>query len=87
MARDITGDIGNLYAPSTGCVVPMYSFERPAFQFWQGVFDGLIDKGLSEAEAFEWLQSKDARHMLDGPTGEWLRGIGRAAATQLGRKL
>lgn len=63
--RDITGDIGNLYANSSPSV-PMYSFSRPAYLFWQGVYAQMIDKGYTHDAAIEFLQSKNARWMLDG---------------------
>lgn len=45
---------------------------------WQAVFDGLRSSGATEAQAIEWLQSKKARHALDGPLGDALRKLGFA---------
>ena len=79
MPRDITGDIGSLYANTTGPAYPMYSFNRAAYTFWQGVFEGLVAKGLSEVQAIKWLQSREARSMLDGVTSEMLHDLGYQA--------
>lgn len=62
---DITMEIGQLYQ-NDECTHPMYSFDRPAYLFWNGVAKGLIEKGLTKEEALEWLQSKLARWEMDG---------------------
>lgn len=43
----------------------MYSYERPSSIFWNAVANGLIARGLTKAEAMEWLASKNARWILD----------------------
>ncbi len=37
---------------------PMYSYNQPANDFWQGFYAGLREKGLSHEEAIAELQSK-----------------------------
>lgn len=88
MSRDITGDIGPLY-PACGAEpkIPMFSFDRAAYTFWQGVFDSLIEKGLTEEQAIGWLQSKEARWALDGRAGDSLRDLGRSVGLAYGRVL
>lgn len=77
---DITGDIGPLF---TGPVkVPMYSFSRPAWLFWQGLYEGLREEGYSHERAIEMLQSKKVRHMLDGE-GKRLERLGKNMAATL----
>lgn len=71
--RDISADLGNL---DSGRPIPMYSYERPAYIIWQGVYDGLRYKGLSHAKAVEWLQSKAPRWALDGSLGDAIRQLG-----------
>lgn len=47
---------------------PMYSFDRPAYLFWNGVANYLRNAGYSDKEIREELQSKSVRWMLDhGP--------------------
>lgn len=80
--RDISLTIGPLFplfTKDSPAEFPMFSYERAAYTFWQGVFNGLLENGLSEAQAFEWLQSKDARYLLDGPTAGALCEFGRQA--------
>ena len=44
----------------------MYSYERPAWVFWNAVMNSLIkNQGLTKEQALEWLDSKHARWMLD----------------------
>jgi len=62
--KDYTGKFCDLH-PSTGREWPMYSYERPAWDFWNGFANGLKDQGFSEAEIEEWLKSKLARWLLD----------------------
>ena len=75
--RDITAEIGPMFnelqkAPA----LPMYSYERPAYQLWQAVFEGLRVGGMSEEQAIDWLQSKNPRWVLDGSLGAILSQIG-----------
>jgi hypothetical protein len=75
LSRDITGDIGERY-PSPPARIPMFSYSRPAWILWQSVFDGMIQAGKTEDEAFAWLQSKNPRLLLDAELGDRLRLIG-----------
>jgi hypothetical protein len=63
---DITGDIGELFPSSEKPKHPMYSYNRPAYLFWQGFYAALRKKGASHKDAMQVLSSKAARHMLDG---------------------
>ena len=60
--EDITGRIGATYSDAE---VTMYSFERVAWMFWQGFYNSLRTRGLTEKQAFEEMQSKGPRRMLD----------------------
>lgn len=71
--EDITGKIGTFDGQSE---VPMYSFDRVAHLFWQGVYNELRERGWTQKQAFEFLQSKHPRWMLDGTTGEELEHMG-----------
>lgn len=75
--RDITADIGPMYRDGWKPKIPMYSYERPAYIFWQAVFEGLQEGGMTETQAIDWLQSKNPRWALDGSLGTILRQIGR----------
>jgi len=59
---DITGDIGSLHSDAK-CT--MYSFERPAYNFWNGIAEGMIANGATYEEVYWWLSSKNARWLLD----------------------
>jgi len=43
----------------------MYSYERPANCFWNGVANGLLDQGFTPSEIKAWMESKAARWLLD----------------------
>lgn len=62
--KDISADIGDLF-PNETIKVTMYSYSRPAWVFWQGYYNGLIDNGLTHEQAIAVLQSRDVRWMLD----------------------
>ena len=62
---DYTGRVGPL-DPLHGVDWPMYSFDRPAFCFWNGFANGLRRDGWTEDQIKNTLQSKDVRWMLDG---------------------
>jgi len=79
--QDITADIGELYASGQPVKHTMYSYSRPAYTFWQGFYDGLRKKGMNHDDAIRVLQSKAARHMLDGHSDE-LTKLGEKLATQ-----
>jgi hypothetical protein len=59
--RDFTNQIGNW---------GMYSYDRPAWLFWNAMMNGLMDSGYSQQAAEQWLRSKAARWMLDGDMGD-----------------
>ena len=68
---DYTGNIGPSprmaeYRESNPVPWPMYSFETPAFCFWNGVANGFRRAGWTEDEIQGWLQSKLARWEMDG---------------------
>lgn len=63
--RDITGDIGPLFPLPGETKYPMYSFRRPAFDFWQGFYEGLIANGFTHEQALTEMQSSNVRHWLD----------------------
>jgi len=52
--------------------VPMYSFERPAHIVWDTMTRALMARGWTDDEIKTWLQSRDARHALDGSLGDAL---------------
>ena len=76
---DITGEIGELFPSSDKPKYTMYSYSRPAYNFWQGFYDGLRKKGMTHEDAIAVLQSKAARHMLDGHADE-VRTLGEKLA-------
>ena len=56
---------------------PMYSFKRVAFIFWNAFANALKDRGLSDKEIKDQLQSKGMRWMLDdGPAMQGLEILG-----------
>lgn len=55
---------------------PMYVYRRPAYLFWNGVANGLLDKGYNEEQVKEWLQSKNARYSLDGGWEQEIESLG-----------
>ena len=68
---DITGEIGPIGTQWREPARPMYSYDRPAYTFWNGVVKGLMRKRkLTVEQALEILQSKLVRWMLDGHEGE-----------------
>jgi len=75
---DITGRIGPLFFTDVNVPAecPMYSYERPAYMLWNAVAQGMVNSGMTEAKAIKWLQSKDARHALDGELGTALVKLG-----------
>jgi hypothetical protein len=65
VSRDITADVCDPFDKPKG-EIPMFSFERPAYLFWQGAYDVLTDElGKTHEQAVEWLKSKHPRWMLD----------------------
>lgn len=63
--QDITGRVGPLF-PAKKPEIPMHSFERAAYLFWQGFYQGLMRRGLTHEQAVAELQSKGTRWMFDG---------------------
>lgn len=45
--------------------IGMFSYDRPAWTFWNAFANRLMKLGWSEAEALEILKSKHTRWMLD----------------------
>lgn len=79
---DITVDIGDLYLSKERAKHPMYSYSRPAYNFWQGAYEGMRKAGKTHDEAMKILQSKAARWMLDKEDNK-LRNLGRRMAKVL----
>jgi len=75
-SRDITVDIGPLFSPREEPRVTMYSYSTPAYTFWQGAYDALIEAGSTDAQALAWLQSKNPRWMLDSSSSD-VQELGR----------
>ena len=77
---DITGKIGPLY-PQKGQDIewPMYSFDRAAYLFWNGFAKGLAERGLSQNQIKNELQSKGVRWLMDQQEGR-LEELGRLMA-------
>ena len=61
----------------------MYSYDRPAYMLWNAIANVLINKGWTEDEIREWLQSKATRWALDGDLGEMIREVGEKYAEKL----
>ena len=80
---DITGDIGPLEAQVK---YPMYSFNRAAYNFWQGIYTGLRQQGRSHKQAIDILQSKFMRWEFDGTLADMLQAIGRSYALEHGKE-
>ena len=78
--RDIAYQVGDLYPELAEPGVPMFSFSRPSRILWQAVYDGLIARGWSDADAITWLQSRGPRHLLDGRAAGWLKDAGSKIA-------
>ena len=72
--KDYTGQPGQLQSLAKSLSKPkwpMYSFDRPSYNFWNGAANYLRDSGMSDDEIGEVLMSKDARWMLDnGPIND-----------------
>ena len=45
--------------------IPMYSYSRPAWGFWNGVAKELARQGHSMEYIEDWLKSRNARWLLD----------------------
>lgn len=77
--RDITCDIGPIFPSSEKPAQPMYSYDRPAYNFWQGFAEGLAKRGLTEEQIFNEMRSKGTRWMLDEHDNK-LKSLGRRMA-------
>lgn len=60
---------------------PMYSWARPAHDFWRGFLCALRARGFDEAQSVAILQSKLIRYLFDGE--EAVERLGRALAVRL----
>ena len=78
-STDITGKIGNMFQGEQP-EWPMYSFNRPAYAFWQGIANELQDQGYSQKHIQGVLQSKHMRWLFDGQASEQLELLGRIIA-------
>lgn len=72
----ICDDIGQS-GSSKPSKVPMYSYERPVWIFWQGFYDALRARGFTPKECLDEMQSKGVRWMLDSDAIE-IRKVGIA---------
>lgn len=81
--RDLSIELGPMF-PACGPAPkhPMYSYDRPAWLFWQGVADQLQEQGMSEERAIAWLKSSSTRHGLDGAIEIALAELGRRLVLQ-----
>ena len=85
---DITDKIGQLYSLRGSRAHPrhplpewpMYSYERPASILWNALANALHQRGWTEGEIRDWLQSKYARWALDGYLGEAILQIAESYA-------
>ncbi len=75
-------DYNSLIGPlNSDTAWPMYSFERPAYAFWNGLATALHQRGWSDEEIREWLQSKEPRYLLnEGTVPEALEAMGALMA-------
>lgn len=65
---DLTGEIADW---------GMYSFDRPALRFWNGVANGLNECGWTEENIKGFLLSKFVRKELDGKAGRDIEALGK----------
>lgn len=77
--RDITSAIGPCFGITESAEITMYSYARPAYNFWQGFYEGLIERGLTHEEAAGELSSKGTRWLMDHHEDE-LQALGKAMA-------
>lgn len=79
---DISGKIGQMFGRPGSPEWPMYSYERPAYMVWNAVASSLHDRGWTDDQIKEWLQSKNARWALDGTLGDALYATARKWADE-----
>jgi hypothetical protein len=78
---DISGKIGQLGEKE--CEWPMFSYDRPSYVLWGAVANALHDRGWSETEIKDWLQSKEPRFALDNALGDAIRALGDLFASTI----
>lgn len=81
--KDFTIHFGNI---GSGRQVEMYSYDRPAYLFWNAFCNELIARGLTERQAFEEMASKGVRWMLDAQ-GEMIEGLAKQMAREYQSRL
>jgi len=81
--EDYTDRIGPL---DSGAPWEMYSFERAAYEFWNGLANGLRTGGLDDDEIRDVLQSKLVRWLFDHE-GEQVEALGRRMGKRLAREV
>lgn len=59
-----------------------YSFKTPAWEFWEGFAQGLIQRGLSDEAINEVISSKLTRWMFDSKA-EKVRALGKRMAKEM----
>jgi hypothetical protein len=74
---DITDKIGPLWQPPQPREWPMYSYDRPSYMLWNSIANTLHERGWTETEIKQWLQSKSTRWALDGSLGDAIEKLGR----------
>lgn len=79
-SRDFTDKIGSL---ANDAPWPMYSFNRPAYMLWDALANGLCNRGWTDEQIKEWLQSKGPRWALDGSLGDKLKAIAHEYANTI----
>ena len=65
---------------------PMYSHDRPAHAYWNGVANALHDAGWNDYAIKDWLQSKQARWLLDARDEE-IEALGRKHGRAIAKEL
>jgi hypothetical protein len=78
---DCTGHIGQLF--KSDCDWPMYSFDRPAYIFWNAFAKTFHDAGWSDDKIRDWLQSKEPRWLLDGDLSETIASVAEDFAKKI----
>lgn len=77
--QDITGKIGPLFRDPESPEIGFYSYSRAAYLFWQGFYEGLLQRGLTHQQAIEEMCSKGTRWMFDHDPDS-IMNCGRAMA-------
>jgi hypothetical protein len=80
--QDITATIGPMWAYAmSNREVQMYSYERPAYNFWQGFYEVLVESGMSHEAALLELTHSAIRHFLDN-NDDAIHNLGRTLAAK-----